>query len=354
MKQKLSVVINIFFITIIILVIMMSAIGSERKQSTGNADRGEFIILNEGSEISALRAIDGKVYAGTNRGVLEYNTSTLKCENSIEDLNLIYSAGITQTPDNIIWIGHEEGLTGIKPSGDRIEFRYPDLPKGRINAVEYDGESIWCGTYNGLARLVCRGGEWQVSSLFTSEDGLICDSANAILPTDNGLVIGSYLEVENGGISYINRQGQIQRIGVSDGLPHPYITSIVQYTEDVLMIGCGYMDDGGLAVLKYNPDEDEYYVNDVYSTGDGIPGSKVRCLFADDEYLFVTTEYDGIEVLNKCEGALPDFHSGLYLTEENGLSDNEIKCIVYADGYYWLGGKYGLTLIPKEYIDNKL
>ena len=37
-----------------------------------------------------------------------------------------------------------------------------------------------------------------------------------------------------------------------------------------------------------------------------------------------------------------------YLTEESGLSDNEIKCITKAEGYYWLGGKYGLTVVPES------
>ena len=46
--------------------------------------------------------------------------------------------------------------------------------------------------------------------------------------------------------------------------------------------------------------------------------------------------------------------SGLIFTMEHGLSDNEIKCMEETEEYYWLGGKYGLTLIRKSYIREQM
>ena len=67
-----------------------------------------------------------------------------------------------------------------------------------------------------------------------------------------------------------------------------------------------------------------------------------RYLFEDDDSIWITTEYDGVVIRDK------QTEQTKYLTEESGLSDNEIKCITKAEAYYWLAGKYGLTVVPES------
>ena len=272
----------------------------------------------------------------------------------INDLKLVYSAEMVQTPDNIIWVGHEDGLTGIKKYNwdIKIDFIYPEIPKGRVNTVEWDGEYLWIGTYNGSARLVQDENGWKVEELYDKNRGLCSDSVNVVCSTEDELWFASYLDVKNGGISIMNKNG-FQYLNVEDGLPHSYITSMQYLENDKMLVGTGYMDSGGLALIE-NVNND-YRIADVFYKEDGLPGEKVRQLYLDKEgYLWITTEYDGIIVINYGRDGLKKPLRGICYREENGLSDNEIKCIEETPWDYWLGGKYGLTIISKKIIDDKL
>ena len=61
--------------------------------------------------------------------------------------------------------------------------------------------------------------------------------------------------------------------------------------------------------------------------------------------------HDGVLILNYAEDGLQSELQGLYLKEENGLSDNEIKCLIKVKDSYWLGGKYGLTIVPQNIVE---
>ncbi len=354
MTKKTTLFINIIFVTVILVFFAVAKIMTDRASDTSEQIRDDIIILEPDREISALYERDGRVYVGTDKGVGIYDEDTLQCVSRIGDLNLIYSAGITGTPDGCIFIGHEKGLTCIYPDGSREEFSHPDIPDGRVNTVCFDGENIWCGTYDGAAVLRLSDGKWSIDRLLSSKTGLICDSVNAILPVGDDMIIGSYLETDHGGISVLYEDGQIDYIGISEGLPHPYVTSLAALGNGTVLVGCGYMTDGGLAVLK--KDNGSYRISGTYTKDDGLPGEKIRSIYTDDRCVIISTEYDGVEIIdlkNTENGSVEQFEdndlkNGTYLREENGLSNNEIKCIIRAGDYYWMGSKYGLDLIPVQ------
>ena len=115
--------------------------------------REDFTILKSGEEISALYYDGENVWVGCNDGVYVYNADTREEIKYYGGLNLIYSAGITKSSDGTVWIGHEDGLTGLQENGDgdRLEFSYPDIPKGRVNTVEWEGKRLRVGTYHSAA-----------------------------------------------------------------------------------------------------------------------------------------------------------------------------------------------------------
>lgn len=259
---------------------------------------------------------------------------------------MVYSAGMIMTPDGSMWIGHEDGLTRIDEYGNRSEYRAPDIPKGRVNTVEWDREAVWIGTYSGAAKLEpCENG-WEVTEIHNRATGLVSDSVNVIRSVDDTLWFASYLDTKNGGITIVSDRGR-QTITVEDGLPHPYVTSLLPLSDGRMLAGCGYMNTGGLAVIA--GEDSVYRVAETYGKEEGLPGEKIRFLYQDASgYLWITTEYDGIVIIN------PKTSKSLYFTEEHGLSDNEIKCMTESEEYYWLGGKYGLTVIPKEEIQMRM
>lgn len=233
--------------------------------------------------------------------------------------------------------------------GDRLEFSYPDIPKGRVNTVEWDGERLWVGTYHGAASLIRSPSGWKVESIYNSSNGLCSDSVNVIKSTGHSLWFASYLDHKNGGISIWDNDGT-HFITVADGLPHAYVTSLQYLGDEKMLVGTGYMDDGGLALVqKING---EYKITATFFSENGVPGEKVRQLFLDEDgYLWITTEYDGVLILNYADDGLQSELQGMYLKEENGLSDNEIKCLIKVKDSYWLGGKYGLTIVPQNIVE---
>lgn len=343
-KKWLNLICNLFFVSMIGFAFICAK--SVSQEDDINVEKEKFVILEENSEISALYFDGNKMWVGTNKGVKIYDPQTLQPEKNLDDIEMVYSAEITRSNDECIWIGYEKGLAQIKPSGERITYQYPDIASGRVNTVLYDDEKIWCGTYNGASVLELKDGLWKVKQHLDINDGLCSDSVNTIIQVQNGILLGSYLDTVNGGITFIRDDGKIQLIRKEQGLPHPYITSMLELPSGEVLVGTGYMEDGGLAVLTF--ENGEYQIKETLNVESGMPGEKIRYLFYSDHHIFITTEYDGILIVNEEDFQQRNFENSVYLREENGLSDNEIKCVAESDKYYWLGGKYGLTLIEKE------
>lgn len=341
-QKRLNLLADLVFVIVVIVLIGASRwfLGKSSDASDSETEQlQDFLILEPNEEISALYADEqGQVYVGTNHGIHIYDASSKQVVSKIDNIHMVYTASIIGDGAGGVWVGHEGGLTHIDRDGTQQLFAQPELPEGRVNAIaERDGK-IYCGTYNGAAVLIKTDGVWSVSERLDQASGLLCDSVNVILPVEHGILFGSYL-ASDGGVTVLSDNGTVSYLDASCGLPHPYVTSALHLENGRVLLGMGYMRDGALAELI--PEGDSYRIGPVYTKADGLPGEKVRYLFEDDESFWITTEYDGVVIWDKQTGQTK------YLTEESGLSDNEIKCITKADGCYWLGGKYGLTVVPE-------
>ena len=345
--KKMNIVIDFVFIFIVLLIIIVSSLLlKDEKKDT--AESYDFQILEKDMEVSALYTDDEWVYVGTNNGIHIYDADTLELLYEIDNISMVYTASIVGDGENGVWVGHESGLTHIDREWNQINFEYPKIPKGRVNVVAIKDENVYCGTYHGAAVITKKDGTWSVARILTKEEGLLCDSVNVILPVEDGILYGSYMDT-NGGITFISDSGQISYLDVSSGLPHPYITSAFKESNGNILLGTGYMRDGALVELAKN--ENCYTIENIYSTKDGLPGEKIRYIFEDEFSVWITTEYDGVLIKPKLGDENWIENREIYLTQESGLSDNEIKCIVRAKDYYWLGRKYGLTIVPKTILE---
>lgn len=341
---------------------------SERRELEAKRIEG-IQVFEQGLEVSALCMIDGKLYVGGRDGLLILDGETgERLGTAGEDLQMIYAAGIVQTEDQTIWVGHNAGLTAFFPDGTRQDFAEPDIPSGRVNclqavtdmpqagavsggaASETGQEALWVGTMSGAAKLESLQGKWQVTQIINRESGLASDTVNCILQQGNELWFGAYLDAQPGGISIWKADGTWQYISTEEGLCHTYVNAFLPAAEDQLLVGLGQLTYGGLQLLKRKETDGTWEVKDTWTTEDGLPGEKVRFLFCDsDNRLWITTESDGMLLLREgLNGQHP--LDGVYLTEESGLSDNEIKYIVETQKGYWLGGRTGLTYIDKSIL----
>lgn len=352
-RRMITLLLYVLFVVLILSAFILSAFLTKDKAGE-QIVKEDFLVLKEDKEISAVYYDGEYMWVGGIDGITIYDAQTREELGYISDFKLVYSAEMVQTPDDIIWIGHEDGLTGIRKDdwSSRIHFGYPDIPKGRVNTVEWDGERLWLGTYNGGASLIQKDNDWKVEALFDKESGLCSDSVNVICNTEEELWLASYLDTKSGGISIL-KDGSFQYLTVEDGLPHSYITSMQYLGDNKMLAGTGYMDTGGMALIEQT--DNRYQVTETFYMADGVPGEKVRQLYLDtNNYLWITTEYDGIIVVNYGRDGLTRPLKGVCYREENGLSDNEIKCITETPRDYWLGGKYGLTVISRTFMEKKL
>ena len=99
---------------------------------------------------------------------------------------------------------------------------------------------------------------------------------------------------------------------------------------------------GGLSLAEKL--DGKWRIKNNLDQNDGIPGMKIRTLFLDSAgRLFITTETDGLILLSSPDELNTTPLNGTVIKQENGLADNEIKCIIECENCYFLGGKYGLT-----------
>jgi len=345
-----AIVISLFLI--LLTSICLLQFQQKEKEKLENQKLDGLNIFFPKNEISAL-LYDGKhIWIGGRDGVYLINPQSGNIIKEIaKDIHMTYTAGICQLEDDSVWVGHENGVT-IFNDNQRIDFTSPQIPSGRVNTVVSDGSiGVWAGTQMGAVHFLKKDGNYVVDKILTSKDGLKEDAVNTIaLRGEHSIWFGAYLANKVGGISILN-DDKWQYFSVQQGLPHRYITANIPISEEYMLVGLGHLDRGGMALFRC--DENQTVLETTYSVDDGLPGEKIRQLYLDSkEHLWITSESDGLLICPSYKSLHELPLEGKYLTKKDGLSDNEIKTIIEAEGYYWLGGRYGLTRIEAATIED--
>ncbi len=346
---------GVFIAAAVLIVLVLTGELRDREEAQTPQKLEGFEVFCEGEEISALYVEDGALWTGGRDGVKRIDPESGELIDYVaDDLEMIYAAQICSSYDGAVWIGHNDGVTVLYEGGERVDFSEPEITGGRVNTILPLDDGVWVGTMEGAVFFVCRDGIWEPESLYTSGNGLLADPVNVIAvrkedTQEREIWFGSYLASDPGGIS-IWKEGEWSYLTTDDGLDHPYINAILPLGDEVLA-ACGQLLAGGLSVIRESGGG--YEVADHYTMEDGIPGEKVRWLYLDEAgHLWITTESDGL-ILSP-DAQLEHPIEGVVLTEELGLSDNEIKRIVESEEYYWLAGRYGLTRIRKDSVETLL
>lgn len=349
--MKSRVILSIIFIcaSIFIVIEAWQYLSMEKDNSQQNQLRNTQVYL-EGDEISALYPMDDSLWVGGKDGIKKIDYETGKViDYVISDVQLIYAAQIIMSEnDNSIWIGHNDGVTILLEDGNRIDFSEPDITGGRVNTILETARGIYVGTMQGCTVFTYHDGAWYVSRTYNKNSGLAADPVNVLAEINEDIWFGSYLDNEPGGISILSNDDTWNYLSVKEGLPHPYINAILP-TNSFTLVGTGQLTAGGLAEIEKK--NNTYIIKDTFDTNDGIPGEKIRQLYMDNaNYIWITTESNGLIVCRDLQCIMHPIN-GIVLNEKDGLSDNEIKCIVETETHYWLGGRYGLTRISKDTIN---
>ena len=305
-------------------------------------------VLFAGEEISALYDDGEKLWVGLKSGLRTIDRRTGDPLETIdEEITLIYASEIGESADGLIWCGHNDGISAYTKSGEKVlTFSAPQIPEGRVNAVLPVESGVWIGCMTGAAFLSAEDGQWAVKQVLDTSNGLSEECVSIIQKNGDALWFGMYLCQNDGGLCILE-DGRWSYITTDDGLAHRYVNSIAFLDQDTCLVGVGHALYGGLNLLERTAEG--WKVTRTWTSADGLPGNKVRYLFRTrDGRMLITTETDGMMICDRPpDGSTPSL-SGLYLVQQNGLADNEVKCIVESDDCIWLGCKSGLTRMDKE------
>ncbi len=351
--RVMSVLIMISIVFVISFIIVQNILNKQKEIKEKEVIEGiEIYLMDE--EISAL-IIDGNtIIVGGKNGVYRFDTKSETIVETITDeLSLIYTADMVMTKDRVLWIGHDNGLSLYYENNDEENkwkhFISPDIPKGRCNTLKIIDDKVYAGFQEGVAIFRLKT-DWDIMKLITIDDGLIEPVVQDIEFNNSGIWYGSYYCNKIGGIS-LAKDNSWEYLSLEDGLPHKYVTSmlpVIYDDKEYILVGTGHLESGGLAVVEVTIEGlNVVATHDIQSN---LPGEKVRFLYQSKENVFITTESDGILITDLSKIIKGELLDGIYLNTNHGLSSDEIKVIVENNDSYWLGGKVGLTKIPKEVI----
>jgi len=343
--MKIKRLIYSFFILIIagtsIVFVLVYEKSLNKIDGVENLIEGKIFLENK--EFSTV-FLDGEyIYAGGTGGLFKINISTYEIKeilNGNKPFEVVRD--VDKTLDGILWIGHGEGLTGIKDNEIIKYYNVSDgLPDNRINDIEINNGIIYVATFGGIGII-----EDEKIKVLTEKNGLLKNITKVIMVDKRGdLWCGSHTSV-GGGVTLVKETSmgyEMIYFTTENGLTHNAITTIKEDKQGNVWIGNGNLTRGGATC--YTLENEEWNPIEILTIKEGLIGDKVRHIFIDNQNnLWFCSESDGIAVFKSDSGIK-------YLTSESGLSDNEVKKIIYdQDMNLWLASKNGITKIFNEWL----
>lgn len=231
------------------------------------------------------------------------------------------ATSIAQTTDGAVWVGtNGEGLQRwLAGTRHNLSTRDGLLSDVILSLATGLAEDLWIGTPDGLNRL--QGG--RITSI-TSADGLPDDFIRSVYPDRDGTVwIGT-----RRGLGHLDN-GKITTLTHADGLASDLVGAMVRpVNSDYLWIATL----GGLSVIDRSGNIK------TYTTKDGLSGNTITALFSDTQgNLWIGTRGNGLSV-RTADGRLLAIHrDDLPTTIDSIVGDTR--------GALWLGSAHGILRV---------
>jgi signal transduction histidine kinase len=277
-----------------------------------------------GSNITCLLPLEnGKLWIGTENGVLEWDGAQLTRAAVPSSLHGTSVLSMIHDRDSNIWVGTTNGLLRVNAQGVSFDSDYlGGAPP--VTALFEDREgNIWLGSPNGIERL-----------------------------RDSAFVTYSLagLQSQSGGPIYVDQEGRAWFAPMDGGLhwlkdENTASVKDDQLSEDVVYSITGRQNDlwigrqrGGLTHLYYR---DDSITTKTYTKADGLP---------DDAIYAVYQTRDGSVWAATLNAGVSEYSDGHFTTYTNatGLASNTVAAIEEgSDGTMWFGTPNGLNSLSK-------
>jgi signal transduction histidine kinase/ligand-binding sensor domain-containing protein len=267
-----------------------------------------------------LPLTDGKMWIGTDRGILRWDGTKLTQLGIPAPLQRAEVHALLQGHDSSIWVGSAKGLFRVKKDG----LSY-DAHSGAIKALFEDREgNVWVGTSGSIERLR--------ESLFVTYPvgGHGSESSGPIYVDDDGRTWFAPLE---GSLHWL--RGTETGTIANDSLSKDVVYSIAGQKDEV-WIG---RQRGGLTRLLYSP---KAITTRTYTETDGLAQNSVYAVYeSQDGTVWSGTLSGGVSELK--EGHFKNY------TITDGLASNTVSSIAEGtDGRMWFGTPKGLSELSSK------
>jgi ligand-binding sensor domain-containing protein len=324
MKKKYKVVLLLSGLWMMLLIFTGCQREAEQKTML-------FTTIIEEKEVSDIVFYKDSIYAGGMEGLYRINPQSYQYEEV--EIGQVFLIKDLMIYEEKLYIGHDSGITVYdgKDYYSILDSSY-EVPDFRVNALmANDKNQIWAGTFMGALKL--ENNQWDNIS---TEDGLAFHTVSLMMEDGYGGMIFGHYGSGKDGISYY-KNGEWQYFNIAEGLPHSYITAGKKEGE-LIYIATGFYDVGGVAVFKVTNEGIKLEKSIVKEWGKF--GSKARSINIEDSYIWIGTEYNGICLMKGDEFARFD--------EEDGLSNNEVKAILFDGERVWLATRKGVAMAEKK------
>lgn len=229
--------------------------------------------------VIALLAAGNSVWAGTSKGVEQYNSGLWTLHTAGGKMNGLSVGALAKTADGLLWAATNAGLFSYDGSKWNLTTKEQGLPDNMITCLEtsLDRKTLWAGSPAGLGRL--SGGKWQT---FTTDNGLPSNTINGLHTADDGSM---WIVTPKGLSLFVNRV--FHNDSSSDSAPAGQTIDTVTTDKDGLLWAI-LSPYGGLAFY----DGQKWRMQTAAS---GFPSSKTTSIFSDANGCIMATA-DGVLV----------------------------------------------------------
>ncbi|MDH5823958.1 two-component regulator propeller domain-containing protein [Luteimonas sp. RD2P54] len=173
---------------------------------------------------------DGSVWIGMEGGgVSRFDGRRFRTLTSADGLGSDNVISLASAPGGGLWIGTFSGGLSLRDAGGIRTWTTDDgLPANQVFSLFQDGETLWVGTMNGLARF--RDGRFR---RFGKDEGLGANDVRALLRGRDGAI---WAGTSGGGLSRIRGEA-VRTWSTPEGLPGNYVYALYEDARGVLWVG---------------------------------------------------------------------------------------------------------------------
>lgn len=293
--------------------------GLYRLSERGLEHLGEAQGIPKNRIMGILQDRERNLWVGTNVGLIRLTDALFSNWTEQRGLNGNYVRTVLSHSDGSLWVGSSRGLSRIV-NGQATAVVLPEAYSSLsvLSLAEGTDGGVWIGTYSqGLFHLH----QGRLTPVDTSAGGLNSHEIRALLVDSRGrLWVGTPQ-----GIVLQSSDGQVQRLGMADGLPDDFVWALAQDPQGRVWagtnVGASWFDNGKFHRLDLSALPEVERVFGLTFLG---------------EYLWLSTELGLVryrladqasELMTKDDGlasdtvfqAVPDRHGGLWLTSGRGV-----------------------------------